>query len=95
MKNTGRNRKNRLYYHRRKRTKKIRKPIAFKNSVTSIKFRKEKEIIKDVLTGLECKEIAAKRGKSVHTVRNHIRHIYIKCIVQNRVELANRINEVK
>jgi DNA-binding CsgD family transcriptional regulator len=56
--------------------------------------RKEKEIIKELLKGLQCKEIASKKGNSVHTIRNHIRHIYAKCKVQNRVELINRIDGV-
>jgi DNA-binding NarL/FixJ family response regulator len=54
---------------------------------------REKDIVKYLINGLEIKEIAHKLFLSVHTVRNHIRHIYIKCKVQNRVELLNLFRE--
>ncbi|MBN2532370.1 MAG: response regulator [Spirochaetales bacterium] len=53
---------------------------------------REKEVLRELLVGMQIKEIAGKLFLSVHTVRNHIRHIYDKCKVQNRVELINLIN---
>ena len=50
---------------------------------------REKEVLRGLLEGLQIKEIAGKLYVSVHTIRNHIRHIYNKCNVQNRVELVN------
>ena len=54
---------------------------------------REKEVLRELLAGLQVKEIGAKLFLSTHTIRNHIRHIYEKCKVQNRVELINLFRE--
>ncbi|MBN2444180.1 MAG: response regulator transcription factor, partial [Spirochaetales bacterium] len=54
---------------------------------------REKEIVQYLTKGLEIKEIAGKLFLSAHTVRNHVRHIYTKCKVQNRVELLNLLKK--
>jgi DNA-binding NarL/FixJ family response regulator len=51
---------------------------------------REKTIVREIFQGLQTKEIAAKFFLSIHTVKKHIRRIYKKCAVQNRVELINR-----
>jgi DNA-binding NarL/FixJ family response regulator len=48
---------------------------------------REKEIVIHLCKGIQIKEICAKLFISVHTIRNHIRHVYIKCGVQNKIEL--------
>lgn len=63
-----------------------------KCSMYSISPR-EKEVLRELLEGMQIKEIAGKLFLSVHTIRNHIRHIYNKCKVQNRVELVNLFNK--
>lgn len=50
---------------------------------------REKCVLREILLGLQTKEIAAKLFLSTHTVKKHIRTIYKKCNVQNRVELVN------
>ena len=52
----------------------------------------EKEVLRYILEGLLLKEIAYKLHLSIHTIRKHIRKIYKKCEVQNRVELMNLFN---
>jgi DNA-binding NarL/FixJ family response regulator len=54
---------------------------------------REKEVIRKIFDGLEVKEIANKLFVSTHTIRNHVRRIYKKCKVQNRVELLNIFKE--
>ncbi|MBN1698727.1 MAG: helix-turn-helix transcriptional regulator [Spirochaetales bacterium] len=51
--------------------------------------QRERELIMFLLDGKETKEIGAAMSISVNTVKKHIRNIYEKCGVQNRVELLN------
>ena len=48
---------------------------------------REKEIVIHLCKGMQIKEICTKMFISVHTIKNHIRHVYAKCGVQNRIEL--------
>lgn len=52
---------------------------------------REKFILDQVSTGLLNKEIAAKAGISVETVRKHIRNIYEKLQVSTRVEALRKV----
>ena len=54
---------------------------------------REKEVLRLLLEGFIDKEIAGKLSVSVHTTKNHTRHIYKKCNIQNRVELLNLFKE--
>ena len=54
---------------------------------------REKEVLQRILHGLQIIEIADMLFLSEHTVRNHIRKIYRKCKVQNRIELMNIFKE--
>ena len=50
---------------------------------------REKDIIRHLLQGKGDKEISYLLHLSFNTVRSHIRNIYKKCRVQNKVELVN------
>ena len=52
---------------------------------------REKEVAEMICNGKLIKEIATELFVSIHTVKNHIRNIYKKCKVQNRVELLNKL----
>lgn len=55
---------------------------------TSIRLSsREREIVASLANGATAKEIARDLAISFHTVRSHIRNIYIKIGVCNRVEL--------
>lgn len=56
---------------------------------------REAEIAERVAAGLQNKEIAEKLGIADGTVRIHVHNIFKKLGIQNRVELANRINDQK
>lgn len=51
--------------------------------------RREVDVLRLIFKGYESKEISYELGITFNTVRSHIRHIYEKCRVQNRVELIN------
>ena len=52
---------------------------------------REKEILRSLSEGLRYKEIAAKFGLSIETVRSHARNIYEKLHVQSRTEALNKV----
>ena len=49
---------------------------------------RETQVAELVAQGLKHREIAERLGISVHTVKNHLRHVFVKLDVSNRVELA-------
>jgi DNA-binding NarL/FixJ family response regulator len=51
---------------------------------------REKEVLDKLTEGLAYKQIADELGISIHTVANHIRHIYDKLHVQTRTEAVVR-----
>jgi two-component system, NarL family, response regulator LiaR len=53
---------------------------------------RENEILQSLSTGLAVKEVAAKLYISVHTVTKHLKNIYTKLHVNNRIEAVNRLN---
>lgn len=53
---------------------------------------RENEILQLVATGLIVKEVADKLFLSTHTVTKHLKNIYNKLHVNNRVEAVNRLN---
>ncbi len=61
--------------------------IAAADELTS----REKEILRTLSEGLRYKEIAAKFGLSIETVRSHARNIYEKLHVQSRTEALNKV----
>ena len=53
---------------------------------------RENEILQLVATGLIVKEVADKLYLSNHTVTKHLKNIYNKLHVNNRIEAVNRLN---
>ncbi len=53
---------------------------------------RENEILQLVATGLIVKEVAEKLYLSAHTVTKHLKNIYHKLHVNNRIEAVNRLN---
>lgn len=56
---------------------------------------RENEILQSLSTGLAVKEVAAKLYISVHTVTKHLKNIYTKLHVNNRIEAVNRLNHLR
>lgn len=56
-------------------------------SITSLTPR-EHDVLRLLARGNHNKEIAQTLGIAEHTVENHLKHIYRKLAVQNRVEAA-------
>ena len=54
---------------------------------------RENEILQLVATGLIVKEVADKLFLSSHTVTKHLKNIYNKLHVNNRIEAVNRYNQ--
>ncbi|MBM3415041.1 MAG: response regulator transcription factor [Bacteroidetes bacterium] len=50
------------------------------------------EILQLVATGLIVKEVAHKLHLSNHTVTKHVKNIYNKLHVNNRIEAVNKLN---
>ncbi len=53
---------------------------------------RENEILGIMATGLVVKEAASQLSLSTHTVTKHLKNIYMKLHVNNRVEAVNRLN---
>lgn len=53
---------------------------------------RENEVLQLVATGLIVKEISDKLTVSSHTIKSHLRKIYTKLHVNNRVEAVNKLN---
>jgi DNA-binding NarL/FixJ family response regulator len=66
----------------------FRKPAAAPNSTVEQLTRREAEILDLISCGYANKEIAAKFGTSVETVRTQVRRIYEKLHVHSRTEAA-------
>lgn len=56
---------------------------------------RENEILQLISTGLVVKEAAAKLNLSSHTVTKHLKNIYIKLHVNNRIEAVNKLNHLR
>ncbi len=66
------------------------KLINFENKCKKFNISdKEKDILKLLFKGKINKEISYELNTTFHIVRNHIKNIYKKCNVQNKVELLN------
>jgi two-component system, NarL family, response regulator LiaR len=53
---------------------------------------RENEILQSVATGLVVKQVADQLHISAHTVTKHLKNIYGKLHVNNRIEAVNRLN---
>jgi DNA-binding NarL/FixJ family response regulator len=56
---------------------------------------RENEILQLLATGLLVKEVSEKLCLSAHTIKSHMRNIYTKLHVNNRVEAINKLNNQK
>lgn len=54
---------------------------------------RENEILQLIATGMAIKEVAAELHLSAHTVTKHLKNIYIKLHVNNRIEAVNKLNQ--
>jgi len=52
--------------------------------------RREQEIFNALLSGVSNKEISAKYFISINTVKTHIKKIYFKMGLKNRIELIDK-----
>jgi two-component system nitrate/nitrite response regulator NarL len=55
---------------------------------------REREVLQLLNTGLPVKQAAHHLGISVHTVNQHVRQIYLKLAVRNRVMALNRARQL-
>ena len=67
----------------------FRQPAATTGPITELTQR-EREILELLAKGYANKEIAARLGASIETIRVHVRHIYDKLHVHSRTEAAAR-----
>jgi NarL family two-component system response regulator LiaR len=66
----------------------FQKPVI--NDVNSLLSQREKEVLEQVAQGLLYKEIALRLAISSETVKKHLKNIYQKLHVQNKVEALNK-----
>lgn len=66
----------------------FQKPVI--NDVNSLLSQREKEVLELVAQGLLYKEIALRLTISAETVKKHLKNIYQKLHVQNKVEALNK-----
>ena len=66
----------------------FQKPVI--NDVNSLLSQREKEVLGLVAEGLLYKEIAIRLAISAETVKKHLKNIYQKLHVQNKVEALNK-----
>lgn len=59
--------------------------------LSSVLSPREREVLGLVLRGMTDPEIAQRLGLSLHTARNHVRHIMEKCNVRRRMQLASLV----
>jgi two-component system, NarL family, response regulator LiaR len=71
----------------------FRKPK--ENKMTDLLSDREQEVLEELARGLIYKEIAEKLFISHETVKQHIKHIYQKLHVQNKVEALNKAGKYK
>jgi LuxR family maltose regulon positive regulatory protein len=55
---------------------------------------REREVLQVLNTGVPVKKAAKQLGISAHTVNQHVRQIYLKLSVNNRVMALNRAREM-
>jgi DNA-binding NarL/FixJ family response regulator len=56
---------------------------------------RENEVLQLIATGLGIKEASEKLSLSAHTVTKHLKNIYNKLHVNNRIEAINKLNQAK
>jgi NarL family two-component system response regulator LiaR len=66
----------------------FQKPVI--NDTNSLLSQREKEVLEWLAKGLLYKEIAEKLGVGTETVKKHLKNIYQKLHVQNKIEAINK-----
>ena len=66
----------------------FQKPVI--NDINSLLSQREKEVLEWLAKGLLYKEIAERLGVSSETVKKHLKNIYQKLHVQNKIEAINK-----
>ncbi len=66
----------------------FQKPVI--NDTNSLLSQREKEVLEWLAKGLLYKEIAERLGVSSETVKKHLKNIYQKLHVQNKIEAINK-----
>jgi len=56
---------------------------------------RENEVLQSIATGISVKEVAERFNLSKHTITRHLKNIYAKLHVSNRVEAINKLNKPK
>lgn len=69
----------------------LKKSISLKNQKKAISL--ESRIIALLQLGLSNRDISKELGLSINTVKYHLKKIYKKLIVKNRIEAINKFNE--
>ena len=63
-------------------------------TITSPLSAREREVLLLLNTGVQVKQAAPHLGISVHTANQHVRQIYLKLAVRNRVMALNRARQL-
>jgi DNA-binding NarL/FixJ family response regulator len=58
----------------------------------AILTERENEVLQLMATGISAKEVSEKLNLSKHTVTKHLKNIYTKLHVNNRIEAVNKLN---
>ena len=66
----------------------FQKPVS--SDDTSLLSQREKEVLELLAKGFSYKEIASQLGVSMETVKKHLKNIYQKLHVQNKIEALNK-----
>ena len=56
---------------------------------------RERQVIQHLIRGFQTKEINERMHTSIHTTKNHIRSIFKKCKVGNKIELFIKLINLK
>ncbi len=64
------------------------------NTESALLSKREKEVLQLLAQGLQYKEIAEQLFLSIETIKKHMRNIYQKLHVQNKVEAINKFRQM-
>jgi ATP/maltotriose-dependent transcriptional regulator MalT len=74
----------------------IKKDLSFEEFCKQFEVSpRETDIVREICNGLSNKEISDTLFISLQTVKDHTHRIYVKTNVKSRVQLINRVKELK